>query len=223
MNESFVLIDTLCLVSKDTKLMARERPMTSRLASKTGIPFPEPPPGPQGPVSGGPPQPIWPPAPSAGLSGAAGDTAVQVLAPDCSASFFLPASAALKPPALAAIKAFRNLAALWDLGMVDQLTLLGLRESQKATYYRWLREAQAGSQALQLDRDQMARISHLLAIFDALGHLFQVPEQADAWVRRPNPHPVFQGRPPLERLRRGGMEDLIAVRACVEGAREGLS
>jgi uncharacterized protein (DUF2384 family) len=147
---------------------------------------------------------------------------VQTLSPHLSATFSLPGPSEPNPPVLAAIKAFRKLAGLWDLGMADQLCLLGLRETQKATYYRWLREARTGSRNLQLDRDQMARISHLLAIFEALGHLFQVPGQADAWVHRPNPHPIFQDRPPLERLRRGGMEDLIAVRAYAEGTREGL-
>jgi hypothetical protein len=170
---------------------------------------------PQGPVSADPPPRIWSPLP------AAGPPMAQVLAAAYSATFSLPEPEA-KPPTLAAIRAFRKLAGFWQLDMADQLALLGLRETQKATYYRWLREAKAGSGSLQLDRDQMARISHLLAIFEALGQLFQVPEQADGWVRRPNPHPVFQGRPPLERLARGGMEDLIAVRAYVEGAREGL-
>ncbi len=162
----------------------------------------------------------WSAVPATGLPLAAGE---QDLGPHGFASFPLGAPPEPKPPVHAALKAFRNLARLWGLGMADQLTLLGLRETQKATYYRWLREAQSGSATLQLDRDQLARIGHLLAIFEALGHLFQVPEQADAWVHRPNPHPIFQDRPPLLRLLRGGMEDLIAVRAYVEAAREGLA
>ena len=153
----------------------------------------------------------------------AGGVLVHPFSPLFSASFSLPVPGPARPPAAAAIKAFRTLATLWRLAMSAQLTLLGLRETQKATYYRWLREAQTGARSLQLDRDQLARISHLLAIFENLGHLFQVPEQADAWVRQPNAHPLFQGRPPLARLLRGGMEDLIAVRAYVEGAREGLA
>jgi len=176
----------------------------------------QPPAGPLGPVSADPSPQTWSPLP------AAGPPIAQVLSPQCSATFFPPEPEA-KLAALAAIRAFRKLAGLWQLDMSDQLALLGLRETQKATYYRWLREARAGSRSLKLDRDQMARISHLLAIFEALGQLFQVPEQADGWVRRPNSHPVFQGRPPLERLVRGGMEDLIAVRAYVEGAWEGLA
>ena len=150
-----------------------------------------------------------------------GGGSVQPLSGHGTASFPLPPAEA-RPPVHAALKAFRALAGLWDLGMADQLTLLGLRATQKATYYRWLREAQSNTTTLQLDRDQLARISHLLAVFEALGHLFQVPEQADAWVHRDNAHPIFQGRPPLERLLRGGMEDLIAVRAYVEAAREGF-
>jgi uncharacterized protein (DUF2384 family) len=185
--------------------------MTLKLTHPTARPDSDP----QGPVSADPSPQTWSPLP------AAGPPLAQVLSPQCSATFSLPEPEA-KPPTLAALKAFRKLAGLWQLGMCDQLALLGLRETQKATYYRWLREAQSGARSLQLDRDQMARISHLLAIFESVGQLFQIPEQADAWVHRPNRHPVFQGRPPLERLVRGGMEDLIAVRAYVEGAREGL-
>jgi len=185
--------------------------MTFKLFQPTARPASDP----QGPVSADPSPQTWAALP------AAGPPMAQVLSPQVSATSSLPEPEA-QPPTLAAIRAFRRLAGLWQLDMADQLALLGLRETQKATYYRWLREAKAGTGSLQLDRDQMARISHLLAIFEALGQLFQVPEQADGWVRRPNNHPVFQGRPPLERLARGGMEDLIAVRAYVEGAREGL-
>ncbi|MGA2079866.1 MAG: antitoxin Xre-like helix-turn-helix domain-containing protein [Holophaga sp.] len=163
-------------------------------------------------------QPSWTAGPAAGSPLLAG---ILAFGAQGSASFPLAGPPGPRPPAAAALKAFRRLARLWDLGMADQLTLLGLRETQKATYYRWVKEAQAGAPTLQLDRDPLDRIGHLLAIFEALGHLFQVPEQADAWVRRPNPHPLFQDRPPLARLLRGGMEDLIAVRAYVEGAREG--
>jgi len=177
----------------------------------------------QNPGRGDPCPSAWSTGPAGSLSWVAEGVATQWHSPPFSASFALAGPPAPRPPAAAAIKAFRQLATVWSLGMSGQLTLLGLRETQKATYYRWLREAQAGSPALQLDRDQMARIGHLLAIFEAVGHLFQEPEQADAWVRRPNAHPVFQGRSPLERLLRGGMEDFIAVRAYAEAAREGLA
>ena len=173
----------------------------------------------QGPVCGDAEAPVWPVPPAMGV---AEGVAVQWHSPHLGSRFSLPPAPA-QAPAGAAIRAFRRLAGLWRLGMADQLVLLGLRPTQKATYYRWLREAQAESGAFQLDRDQMARIGHLLAIFEDIGHLFQEPEQADAWVHRPNAHPVFQGRPPLARLLRGGMEDLIAVRAYAGGAREGLA
>jgi hypothetical protein len=132
---------------------------------------------------------------------------------------FAPAGLADPGPAAApALEAFRRLAELWRLSLHDQLTLLGLRDTQKATYYRWLRDPD-----LRLDRDPMDRIGHVLAIFEALGHLFQEPAQADAWVRQPNRHPLFQGRPPLARLLAGAMADLIAVRAHLEAARDGLA
>ena len=162
----------------------------------------------------------WSSTPAVGLPLLAG---TQALGSGSSVSFPLADPAGLQAPAGPALRAFRGLAELWGLGMGDQLTLLGLRETQKATYYRWLREVQAGAANLQLDRDVLDRIGHVLAIFEALGHLVQDPAQADAWVHRPNRHPLFQGRPPLARVLRGGMADLIAVRAHLEAAREGLA
>jgi hypothetical protein len=192
------------------------------MTSKKG-PGPGKAPDDQGPAGDASRSSVWSTGPAGSLSWVAEGVATAWNSPAFSARFAAAGPPVAKPPASAAIKAFRQLAMLWGLGMSGQLTLLGLRETQKATYYRWLREAEAGSRALQLDRDQMARVGHLLAIFEAVGHLFQVPEQADAWVHRPNAHPVFQGRSPLERLLRGGMEDFIAVRAYAEAAREGLA
>lgn len=163
---------------------------------------------------------VWPSVPTAGLPLLAGG---QPLGPSGSVSFPLAAAPDDPSQPVAALKAFRQLAELWRLTMADQLALLGLRDTQKATYYRWLREIQAGARNLQLDRDQLDRIGHLLGLFDALGHLIQDPGLADAWIHQPNFHPLFQGRPPLARLLAGGMADLIAVRAHLEAARDGRS
>jgi hypothetical protein len=163
---------------------------------------------------------VWPSMPAVGLPLLAGS---QDLGPSGTATFPRAGLGDPRVPAATALKAFRTLAGLWGLGMHDQLTLLGLRETQKATYYRWLREIEAGAADLLLDRDPLDRIGHVLAIFEALGHLFQDPAQADTWVHRPNRHPLFQGRAPMVRLLGGGMADLIAVRAHLEAAREGLA
>lgn len=162
----------------------------------------------------------WSSTPAVGLPLLAG---TQALGPVGSVTFPQAEPGDRQVPVVPALLAFRKLAGLWGLSMSDQLTLLGLRETQKATYYRWLREIHAGAASLQLDRDTLDRIGHVLAIFEALGHLVQEPAQADAWVHRANRHPLFQGRPPLARLLRGGMADLIAVRAHLEAAREGLA
>ncbi len=110
----------------------------------------------------------------------------------------------------AALRAFVNLATAWDLSTDDQCRLLG--QPARATFYRW-RQGQIGG----VTPDVLERLSHLLAIFGVLQQVFNDPAQADAWLRRPNPAPVFGGRTALDRLRQGRIADLLDVRRYVEG------
>jgi hypothetical protein len=47
-----------------------------------------------------------------------------------------------------ALKTFFRIAELWNLSLSEQLTLLGLRETQKSTLYKW---KQDGSKSLSQD------------------------------------------------------------------------
>ena len=62
------------------------------------------------------------------------------------------------------LRAFLNLAEVWELTLDEQRSLLG--GVSRSTYTRWRRDRDA-----LLSIDQLERVSHLLGIFEALGVL----------------------------------------------------
>jgi Protein of unknown function (DUF2384) len=111
-----------------------------------------------------------------------------------------------------ALRAFFRLAELWGLSMEQARLLLG--RPSRATMYNW----KAGK-ARTLPHDTLRRISYLLGIYKALQILYQDPQLADSWVRRPNA--AFGGQSALERMLAGDVADLAAVRAHLDAARGG--
>lgn len=111
------------------------------------------------------------------------------------------------------VRAFLALADHWGLDSEERRTLLGGLAS--STFFKYA----AQPDAARLSRDTLERISHLIGIFKSLNVLLPRPEQADAWVRRPNDAPLFKGRSALEFMLSGRFEDLIAVRRYLDTAR----
>ncbi len=112
-----------------------------------------------------------------------------------------------------AIRAFFRISAEWGLSVEEQLDLLGLES--RSTYFNWKR-----AQDARLDRDQLERVSHLLGIYKALRILFPSVPQANAWVKKPNSAPLFEGKPALVRMREG-IRGLFAVRSYLDAQRGG--
>jgi uncharacterized protein (DUF2384 family) len=67
--------------------------------------------------------------------------------------------------------------------------------------------------------DTLERISHLVAIWEDLSAIFGRGELARTWLKRDNAD--FGGRPPLKRLLRGYVQDLVFVRNYLDCARKG--
>jgi hypothetical protein len=111
-----------------------------------------------------------------------------------------------------ALRAFFRLAELWGLNMEQARLLLG--RPSRATMYNW----KAGK-ARTVPHDTLRRISYLLGIYKALQILYQDPQLADSWIRRPNA--AFGGQSALERMLAGDVADLAAVRAHLDAARGG--
>jgi hypothetical protein len=111
-----------------------------------------------------------------------------------------------------ALRSFFRLAEVWRLRVAEQRKLLG--DPPESTFYKWKRE-QDGNPG----RDVIERISYLLGIFKALQILFPDPEQADAWLRRPNQATLFGGHSALERMLSGNVADLFVVRQYLDAQR----
>jgi hypothetical protein len=112
------------------------------------------------------------------------------------------------------MRAFFAIADKWGLSPDEAIALLG--SPGRSTFYNWKR-GDVSQVAHSLDL--ASRISYVLGIFKALEILYQRPEMADQWVRRPNK--AFGGQSALERMSAGQMVDLAAVRDYLDSVRGG--
>ena len=121
-----------------------------------------------------------------------------------------------KELAAPALRTFFNIAARWELSVDEQIALLGL--GARSTYFKWKQAPPA-----TLPADTLERLSYILGIYKALQLLLPDERAADAWVRRPNDAPPFNGQPALERMLRGRVADLSEVRRYLDAERGGWS
>jgi hypothetical protein len=113
----------------------------------------------------------------------------------------------------AGMRAFFAIADKWRLTADEAMALLG--HPGRSTFYNWKK----GNVARTRDLDLATRLSYVLGIFKALELLYQRPELADEWVRRPNQ--AFGGQSALERMCAGQIVDLAAVRGYLDSVRGG--
>lgn len=106
------------------------------------------------------------------------------------------------------LRAFFKLADLWKLPVEDQMILLG--RPSRSTFYNWRSGKISG-----VPHDTLSRLSHLMAIQHALHTIFDDPEQAVAWVTKPNEQ--LSGQSALERLLGGELMDLYFIRTYLDG------
>jgi hypothetical protein len=111
-----------------------------------------------------------------------------------------------------AIRTFLNVAAAWALTVEEQRVLLG--GPSTSSYHNW----KAGRVAA-LSFDQLERISLVLGIYKALRLLFSDDAAGLRWLKALNREPVFAGRSPLDRMLRGSIDDLYAVRRYLDAWR----
>ena len=127
--------------------------------------------------------------------------------------------AAPAPPAVddltgPALRAFFNLAEIWDLSNAEQITLLG--SPKERTFYNWKKDKEGN-----LSKDTLERISYILGIYQALQILLPNTEAADTWVRKPNAASMFGGNSALDLMLSGNVSDLYQVRRHLDAARGG--
>ena len=110
------------------------------------------------------------------------------------------------------IRTFFNIASAWHLSGDEQRGLLGWPAA--STFYKY----RAGDIGV-LSFDTLTRLSLVLGIYKALHVLYPDAALADRWVRLPNAHPMFGGRPALALMTDGGMDGLYQVRRLLDGRR----
>ncbi len=113
-----------------------------------------------------------------------------------------------------ALRTFFNIAAAWQLSVAEQRALLGWPAS--STFHKY----KAGDYGT-LSFDTLTRISLVLGIYSGLQILYPEPAFADAWVRTPNSHSLFGGRPALALMVDGGIDGLYKVRRLIDARRGG--
>ena len=112
----------------------------------------------------------------------------------------------------AAVRLFLRLADLWRLAVDQRRALLG--DISRPTYYNW-QNGKVGA----LSRDQLERISLLLGIHKGLKLPFADEASATRWFTSPNRDLPFGGGSPLDRILRGSIDDLYAVRRYIDAWR----
>jgi hypothetical protein len=110
-------------------------------------------------------------------------------------------------------RAVTKLFALWDLSAADQLSLLGLSESNRIALQRY-----AKGEALAANRDLLERAGHLLGIHKALKLLYPHNQEiVSGWMSSPNAK--FDGATPIDIVRRFGFAGLLMVRGTLDRMR----
>ncbi|PWE16877.1 DUF2384 domain-containing protein [Marinicauda salina] len=112
-----------------------------------------------------------------------------------------------------ALKAYRRVAAAWNLSNAEAAALLDVSSSS------WDRIKAGG--AKQLGQDQLTRVSALIGIYKAL-HLLVADDYADRWPKLPNSGPLFDDLTPVQAMIEGGIPLMLDVRRYVDAVRGGL-
>ncbi|MGD9537635.1 MAG: antitoxin Xre-like helix-turn-helix domain-containing protein [Alphaproteobacteria bacterium] len=109
-------------------------------------------------------------------------------------------------------RAFLATADYLGIGVAERCTLLG--GLPPSTYHRWAAKGSA-----DLPRDLLERISLVLGIVKGLRLLFAADEAGKSWLRAANADAPFAGASPLQRMLRGSIADLYAVRRYIDAWR----
>jgi hypothetical protein len=115
-----------------------------------------------------------------------------------------------------ALRTFFNIAAVWQLSVQEQRSLLGWPAA--STFHKY----KAGDHGA-LTFDTLTRLSLIIGIYKSLQVLYPEPAFADTWPRMPNSNPMFGGRPALTLMTDGGIDGLFRVRRLLDSRRGGWS
>lgn len=115
----------------------------------------------------------------------------------------------------AALNTFLNIVGAWGLSQTEAMKLLGYDDNTRSTYFKWKREPAS----VKLQKEKLERLSYVFGIYKALQVLLPNPSSADAWVKKPNTAPIFNGESALSRMLSGNVADLYVVRRYLDSER----
>lgn len=110
------------------------------------------------------------------------------------------------------LRTFFGIASEWGLSVDQQCRLLG--DIARSTFHKWRKDG-----APTLTRDQLERVSLVLGIYKAMKLLFVDSAAGRNWFLAPNHDWLFGDRSPLDRMLRGSIDDLYAVRRYLDSWR----
>ncbi len=109
-------------------------------------------------------------------------------------------------------RAFQKIADRWNLSRGQKLGLLGFPNRQ--TYMNWEEK-----KIPTFNFDTLTRFSLIIGIYKALHILYPEENFADAWVKMPNSNPLFQGKPAIDYMASGSIDNLFRVRRLLDARR----
>ena len=95
---------------------------------------------------------------------------------------------------------------------VDDRRAMAIMDAPESAYYRWSENPEKA----QLTEEQIKRMSYIFGIYKRLQVLLPDPAIADSWVSNPNGATIFGGRPPLDLMSSGRLEELRRIRDYLE-------
>ena len=116
-----------------------------------------------------------------------------------------------------ALKVANTILSKWKCSKEQKVLLLGMK---KSALYQKLREAE-NKNPINLDRDQLDRVSYILNIHQALKMTFSNNENIYGFVNMPNKNPYFNGKTPLEIMSAGSLPSLYEVYNRIDALRNG--
>ncbi|MFK8076622.1 MAG: antitoxin Xre/MbcA/ParS toxin-binding domain-containing protein [Granulosicoccus sp.] len=115
----------------------------------------------------------------------------------------------------AALRTFLKIIDAWGLSQNEAMTILGYDENTRSTYFKWKRKPHS----VKLQKEKLERLSYIFGIYKALQVLLPNESSADAWVKKPNSAPLFNGDTALNRMLSGNVADLYVVRRYLDAER----
>lgn len=124
-----------------------------------------------------------------------------------------PSSTVMTPAAgRVALKSFFLIMEGWGVTSEEAMILLG--GVSRTTYFRY-----KALPEITLGVDTLDRISYIMGIYKGLRMLFNEPDRANQWIKRPNTASPFHGKSALEWMLQGHLTNLAETRRYIDAWR----